>query len=350
MSNDCLCIDRWVRLRKDIVTQRAIVLAGRLAQEVTRGMTFDATPFRSAVNAERVRRESSWEQNNFGGTETMADNLQARRRLLAVVTVVFNDLGGLRKTLTSVQRLLGEIEYLVIDGSTNGDVRDYIQELGDERIQLVSEPDEGLYDAMNKGFDRAGADFVLFLNAGDIFQETFDPTEFLAGSDRQGRIVLGYCVERHDSHRFLRPALGREQRAFLSPAHPATAYPRIVYDSMRFDLSQPIKADGQLTGAALKKVGGVFVQTCVSEFELGGRSSSYGDHRLVIQRLRDSSRPKETIALIVKWLLWKVLPRGAFYSALAHRKYDQLHGEDTLPAFSVPGVVAATMESSAGRS
>ncbi|MCE3006887.1 MAG: glycosyltransferase [Bacteroidetes bacterium] len=89
---------------------------------------------------------------------------------LSVITVCYNGARHLEKTLQSV---LGQtyphIEYWVIDGaSTDGSV-DIIERYADRLAGWISEPDKGLYDAMQKGQDRATGDFILFQNVGDLF-------------------------------------------------------------------------------------------------------------------------------------------------------------------------------------
>ena len=240
--------------------------------------------------------------------------------LLTVVTVVFNDPDGLRRTLDSVRPHLDLAEHWIIDGSTTDDVREVVGAETDTRVHLLSEPDEGLYDAMNKGLDRATGEFVMFLNAGDVYLPTFDPRTFLRGPE----VVVGHVVERFADDRYLRPARHLAHRALTSAPHPATAYPRLAYTTLRYDVSIPIAADGNYTRRAIELVGGRFVPQVVAEFELGGKSSQYSDLAVVRERLRDSRSIKETAALLTKTALWFVLPRRMFYRLLAARKYDRI--------------------------
>ena len=210
---------------------------------------------------------------------------------------MLNDAPGLRRTIESIRRLLPQIEYWIIDGSTTGDVRELVASLGDDRINLLSEPDDGLYDAMNKGRERVTSDYLLFLNAGDVFVPQFDPERFLA--DGVGRVIIGFSAERYASDRFLRPARSRAVDALTSPAHQATAYPREAYSQLAFDTSMPIKADGDLTRRAIEQVGGVVVGELVPESSLaaghqatgtGGSSGNGSETLTVAVRLRSCRR------------------------------------------------------------
>ncbi|QIK65372.1 glycosyltransferase [Nocardioides sp. HDW12B] len=242
--------------------------------------------------------------------------------LLTVVTVVFNDPVGLRRTLASVRPHLDLAEHWVIDGSTTDDVRQVVAAEADPRVHLLSEPDDGLYDAMNKGLDRATGDFVMFLNAGDVYLPTFDPSTFLRGTE----VVVGHVVERFGDDRYLRPARNRTDGVLAAAPHPATAYPRRAYTVLRYDLSIAVASDGNFTRRAIDLVGGRFVPQVVTEFELGGTSSQYGDLAVVRQRVRETRRPRGKAQLVAKTVLWFVLPQRAFYRLLAVRKYDRITG------------------------
>ena len=90
---------------------------------------------------------------------------------LTIITINRNNSEGLEKTLRSVlSQSNSAFEYLVIDGaSTDGSVQSIIKyaKLFNDRLIWVSEPDDGIYNAMNKGISLAKGDYVLFLNSGD---------------------------------------------------------------------------------------------------------------------------------------------------------------------------------------
>jgi glycosyltransferase involved in cell wall biosynthesis len=86
---------------------------------------------------------------------------------LSVITVVYNDVAAIERTMLSVlNQAYANIEYILIDGLSTDGTLTIIQKHQD-RIKLVSEKDEGIYDAMNKGLSMATGDYVLFMNSGD---------------------------------------------------------------------------------------------------------------------------------------------------------------------------------------
>jgi len=89
---------------------------------------------------------------------------------ISVVTVVLNAAGSIKKCVASVLgQTYDNIEYLVIDGVSTDGTLDILARYRDRIDYLVSEPDRGLYHAMNKGIQAATGDFVYFLNSDDAF-------------------------------------------------------------------------------------------------------------------------------------------------------------------------------------
>lgn len=93
----------------------------------------------------------------------------------SIITVCLNAKTVIRPTIESVlQQDYGNFEYIIVDGvSTDGTleiIREYAQR--DLRIQWCSEPDNGVFNAMNKGIKRAAGEYLLFLNAGDEFHDS----------------------------------------------------------------------------------------------------------------------------------------------------------------------------------
>lgn len=129
---------------------------------------------------------------------------------ISVVTVCWNALEQLRKTVDNVSTLkYDNLEYVVIDGaSTDGSV-DYLNSKREIIDILVSEPDKGIYDAMNKGARLATGDFVIFMNAGDTFASThvldrlspyFNGADVVYGSVVRNGVVKP-AEEPHNGHR-----------------------------------------------------------------------------------------------------------------------------------------------------
>lgn len=91
---------------------------------------------------------------------------------ISVITVCYNSVTTIERTIKSViAQDYEELEYIIIDGASTDGTRDIIEQYRDEISIYVSEPDSGLYDAMNKGLERANGEVFAFLNSDDYYTD-----------------------------------------------------------------------------------------------------------------------------------------------------------------------------------
>jgi glycosyltransferase involved in cell wall biosynthesis len=91
---------------------------------------------------------------------------------ISIITVVFNGEKVLQRTIDSIlYQNFKDIEYIIIDGNSKDRTKEIIEGNKNTISKWISEPDNGLYDAMNKGLRIANGEYILFLNAGDQFFE-----------------------------------------------------------------------------------------------------------------------------------------------------------------------------------
>lgn len=100
---------------------------------------------------------------------------------LTIITIVYNNVRDIERTINSViNQTYKKIEYIIIDGKSTDGTLDIVEKYSNQISKIVSEPDKGIYDAMNKGLALATGDYVLFMNSGDeiydehTVQEVFD--------------------------------------------------------------------------------------------------------------------------------------------------------------------------------
>jgi len=124
--------------------------------------------------------------------------------MLSIITVVLNDRAGLLRTFNSVfNQSYSHYEYIVIDGGSTDGTIEVIEQFADKITYWQSEKDSGIYNAMNKGINKAKGDYIGFMNAGDyyvddIFSKVFAETnigfDILYGNQyfvkEDGRVLL----------------------------------------------------------------------------------------------------------------------------------------------------------------
>ena len=114
---------------------------------------------------------------------------------LSIITINFNNFDGLQKTIESiVSQTMRDFEWIVIDGGSTDGSKELIEKNEQYIVYWCSEPDKGVYDAMNKGVLRAKGEYCLFLNSGDyLLNENVLMNVFSV--NRQKDILIGW-IER----------------------------------------------------------------------------------------------------------------------------------------------------------
>lgn len=118
--------------------------------------------------------------------------------LISVVTVVYNGETTIRDTLDSIlKQLYSNVEYIVINGMSTDNTLNILESYSEKfkekgfKYRLISEKDEGIYDAMNKGIDRACGEIIGFLNADDWYEK--DALEVVAETYRHTQFDMMYA-------------------------------------------------------------------------------------------------------------------------------------------------------------
>ena len=164
---------------------------------------------------------------------------------MSVVTVVKNDARGFEKTAQSVLvQDYSELEWIVIDGGstdgTAGEIRKY-----ENRISYwCSEPDLGPYDAMNKGLSKATGEWIIFMNAGDVFYANKTLTGIFNSSMNDADLVFGDAIADYRTFKVYQKAgQPRELWKGMICRHQSLAIRTNLIKKMQFDLAFKYGAD-----------------------------------------------------------------------------------------------------------
>lgn len=187
---------------------------------------------------------------------------------ISIVTPTFNSAATLRDTLDSVRMQdYGDVEHIIVDGGSRDETLDIARQYP-HVSRIISEPDRGLYDAMNKGLGLASGEVVAVLNSDDFYTHPFVLSRALSLMQARGADTLyadlEYVDARH-TNRVLRYwkagafAPGNFQRGWMPP-HPTFFVRRSLYEQLgNFNIALRFSADYELMLRFLLKNG---VSTC----------------------------------------------------------------------------------------
>lgn len=152
---------------------------------------------------------------------------------LSIITINYNNAKGLRRTFESIKKQTRrDFEYVVVDGNSNDGSKEVINEYKGCIDSWVSEPDTGIYNAMNKGARMSSGEYMLFLNSGDYLYSD-DVIEKLLRETFNEEIVCCsmYSYNERNSHLCL-PPQNVTLYTFIggSMLHPATLISRKIFD------------------------------------------------------------------------------------------------------------------------
>ncbi|WP_270569797.1 glycosyltransferase family 2 protein [Bacteroides eggerthii] len=159
---------------------------------------------------------------------------------ISVVTVCYNAADTIEKTMLSVlNQTYHDIEYIIIDGGSTDGTVEIIRKYADRIAYWVSEPDKGIYDAMNKGIKVATGDFLFFLGADDIL---IIEISAIIGKLCCNTILYG-GVELKSSGKILHTKFSQYSLVRNNVPHQGIFYPRSLFLMFTYDTNYKIYAD-----------------------------------------------------------------------------------------------------------
>lgn len=200
---------------------------------------------------------------------------------VSIITVVYNNISTISQAVSSVSGQSYPVEHLVIDGASNDGTKELLESTPE--INLVSEPDQGLYDAMNKGLSLASGDIIGILNSDDFY--TSDHVlEEVASLFRQTNCDVLYAdvnyVERDHPDKLVRKWTSGQfgpdyfEKGYV-PAHPTVFIKKELAQEFRYDLKFILAADYdwllRLFGKPGLKIH--YLQKPIINMRLGGATS-----------------------------------------------------------------------------
>ncbi len=199
--------------------------------------------------------------------------------LFSIITVTYNSERTIGQTIKSVlDQSYSNFEYIIIDGASTDGTLDIIKCYADQdlRIKYVSEPDNGIYDAMNKGIKMAKGDAIALLNSDDYYEP--NALKWIARSipDDEKYVVYGMVrilKEEKESQVILYSHNSLPERMLM---HPACFVSKAVYQEYLYDTNYKSAADYDLFLRLYqnKSISFIPCYDIIANFRLGGMSSS----------------------------------------------------------------------------
>ena len=208
--------------------------------------------------------------------------------MISIITINYNNATGLLKTLNSIDNQIctNKFEHIIIDGESQDMSKSFINNYANTsaNVKWVSEPDTGIYNAMNKGIEMSSGSFIAFLNSGDVLADQNSLQKLFNTLNNNSSIDFVYGnIDIIDK-------LGKIKRKWLSgkfsmlklyigwmPPHPmATIRKSIILKHSGFDESYTISSDYDLMLRILlkKKLDIEYINCVMVKMEEGGISNS----------------------------------------------------------------------------
>ena len=228
---------------------------------------------------------------------------------ISIITACFNAQDTIEETIRSVaKQTYDNIEYIIVDGSSTDNTLQIIENYRDMINILISEPDSGVYNAMNKGIKVATGDLLFFLNADDIFINELVVQQFaeFAESNNTG-LLLGDIIllDKYDGRVYheKQSLIDNIQLLKSTIFHPATFFRKEVFERFgRYSEENKIASDYEWYLNYFVKNNGdySYLDKPVSVFSMGGLSSDerYSKiHKEERERIKNNISAKENLKI-----------------------------------------------------
>jgi glycosyltransferase involved in cell wall biosynthesis len=253
------------------------------------------------------------------------------RPLISIITVVYNGKKHLEQTIQSVlNQTYTNFEYIIIDGGSTDGTVDIIKKYENQINYWISEPDNGIYDAMNKGLAQAKGDYIGLLNSDDFYEsnaleiitneiKTTPNTDVFFGN----MFILNQNLQEKQLQTYKK---GENLHKIFSIWHPTVFVKKECYKKYgNFDTNFKIAADYELL-LRLKKQGCSFkyINKPITNFREGG--TSYYHKKLKYERFR--LQKMHTSCVNAYWnLFWSIkieILQKIFMKILGEKRYHQI--------------------------
>jgi len=210
---------------------------------------------------------------------------------ISIITVCYNSVRTIEQTIQSViHQSYNNIEYIIIDGGSTDGTLDIIRKYESKIAYWISEPDQGIYDAMNKGIQVATGDVIGIINSDDWYMPDIFPKIVNCFQQNDISVLYGNIwayYEKYNLYRkFTSPGSLDNLRCYMMIHHPSVFVRRIMYEMYgRFECRYQVTADYDfLLRLYEHRVRFFYLQEDIAVFRMGGISNISGWRTMIDQR------------------------------------------------------------------
>lgn len=204
---------------------------------------------------------------------------------ISIITVNYNNYEGLKKTINSVvSQVSADIQFIVIDGGSDDGSLSLLTTYNDHLYYWISEPDKGIYQAMNKGIKVASGDYILFLNSGDVLHQNDVVIQSLALMKDGLDIYYGDIIYDEIHMRNRRSFPRKLNFAFFyneNISHQASFIKRGLFTTIgSYNEENKIVSDWEFFTYAICKCGATYMHLdlIITDYDATGISSNLNNH------------------------------------------------------------------------
>ena len=200
--------------------------------------------------------------------------------LISIITVNYNDAKGLERTIKSVQsQTYQDFEHIIIDGNSDDGSKEIIEKHKDSFSYWVSEPDSGIYNAMNKGIDVAKGEYLLFLNSGDWLFNDKVLEKFISFKPKEDIVYGDVIIDQNNKLKIKKMPLVKTIGDSLTTSlnHQVIFFSYHLFENeSRYDCSYNIVADWVFINNSIinKKCTLKYIEMEISVYNLNGVSNN----------------------------------------------------------------------------
>jgi glycosyltransferase len=240
---------------------------------------------------------------------------------ISIITVTYNSANTITDCISSVNKqTYSNIEHIIVDGASKDNTVELIKAIPNRVATLISEPDKGIYDAMNKGILLATGDVIGILNSDDFYANEFVIEEIISCFlENDVDCVFGNInyVSKTQPNRIIRKWTSGNYKSGSfkkgwHPAHPAFFVKKSVFNTnSAFDLKFKLAADFELMLRLLEKqkISNMYYNKVIVHMRLGGATSGSFKNILIQNIECYNAFKRNEIKITPLYILFRILPK-----------------------------------------